>query len=269
MQSPSKITPLIDTHCHLDLCATTASELKNTLSTALSSSVNKIIIPGLHPAQWTKIDHLTQSHRNSLWAAVGLHPWWIEKNSMVSGNYTEDLEKTLNRAITANTIAIGECGLDKVINTPLSIQQLVFETHLRVSKIRQLPLIIHTRKTNQQLLELLKHYQPPVGGVIHAFSGSYDLASAFWSKGFYLGIGGTITYPRAKKTRDAVKRMPLDAIVLETDAPDMPVFGFQGQPNTPSHLPLIAQALAELKSESLETICTQTTANAQKCFDLP
>ncbi|RYZ90248.1 MAG: TatD family deoxyribonuclease, partial [Moraxellaceae bacterium] len=131
-----------------------------------------------------------------------------------------------------------------------------------------MPLIIHCRKAHNELLQQLKHYHFEAGGVIHGFSGSYDMAMQYWSMGFRLGIGGTITYERANKTRQAVKRLPLESLVLETDAPDMPLHGKQGEPNSPVNIIAIAQMLANLRGESLEIIAAQTTLNAQQLFKI-
>ncbi|WP_439135848.1 TatD family hydrolase, partial [Pseudomaricurvus sp.] len=115
----------------------------------------------------------------------------------------------------------------------------------------------------------LSHYQPSAGGVIHGFSGSIEQAQQYWRLGFYLGVGGTITYERAKKTRRAIAGMPLESLLLETDAPDMPLDGFQGQPNTPLRLPRIAQCLAELRKAPLADIQKQTAQNTRTLFSLP
>jgi TatD DNase family protein len=165
-------------------------------------------------------------------------------------------------------VAIGECGLDAAITTSLAIQLPVFEAQLCLATELGLPIIIHCRRSHNELTSLLKRNKLPPGGVIHAFSGSYEMAKQYWDMGFYLGIGGTITYERAHKTREAVKRMPLDALLLESDAPDMPLAGKQGQRNSPEHIPLIAQALAELRGESVQLIAEQTTRNAQTLFKI-
>ncbi|MFT6388683.1 MAG: TatD DNase family protein, partial [Cellvibrionaceae bacterium] len=165
-------------------------------------------------------------------------------------------------------VAVGECGLDALIESGLDKQQAIFEQQIQIACKLELPLIIHVRKTHNETLKLLSHYRPKAGGVIHGFTGSVDLAQRYWSLGFYLGIGGSITYPRANKTRKTVKGMPLESLLLETDAPDMPLSGFQGEPNSPLRLPDIAHALAELRQDTFESICHVTTENSRQLFML-
>ncbi len=119
-----------------------------------------------------------------------------------------------------------------------------------------------------ETLQLLARLKPAGGGVIHGFTGSLDLARQYWALGFYLGVGGSITYPRANKTRQALASMPLESLLLETDAPDMPLNGFQGTPNSPLKIVNIAQALAALRTETIEDIARQTTENAHQLFNL-
>jgi TatD DNase family protein len=138
--------------------------------------------------------------------------------------------------------------------------------HLQIAQETALPLIIHCHKAHNELIVDLKNFNFPAGGVIHAFSGSYEIAMTYWQMGFRLGIGGTITYERAHKTRQTVTRVPLEALLLETDAPDMPLNGNQGERNSPVNIVRIAQTLADLRGETLETIASQTTSNSQTLF---
>ncbi|TQV69909.1 TatD family deoxyribonuclease [Exilibacterium tricleocarpae] len=165
-------------------------------------------------------------------------------------------------------VAVGECGLDRHIETPLALQQIVFEVQVRLACEHRLPLVVHVRGTHQEVLAILRRHRPKRGGVIHGFSGSPELALQYWSLGFCIGVGGTITYARAAKTRRAVAQLPAAALLLETDAPDMPLHGFQGQPNTPLRLPLIARTLAQLRDQPLADIARLTTDNGCRLFDL-
>src|SRR5690606_37745894 len=139
------------------------------------------------------------------------------------------------------------------------IQQQILALHLELAQELKKPLIVHCHKAHNELIAQLKHYQLSAGGVIHAFSGSLEMAQIYRDMGFLLGIGGTITYERAKKTRNAVKHIGLDALVLESDAPDMPLHGRQGQRNSPALIPLIAQALAELQEVPVDEIARATS----------
>ncbi len=228
------------------------------------------MIPGVAPQQWQTAAAIAQQYKNIV-IGVGLHPHWIQKDlaSESISHYLTDIRQQLEQNIhQQNCVAVGECGLDSFIETPLQIQQQVLSVHLQLAQETELPLIIHCRKAHNELFALLQEYDLPDGGVIHAFSGSYELAARYWGMGFRLGIGGTITYDRAQKTRAAVKQLPLEAILLETDAPDMPLSGKQGERNSPVNIIEVAQALADLRGETLATIAAQTTRNAQTLFKI-
>lgn len=254
-----------DSHCHFDFAAFDKDrELVWRECGALG--IAHLIIPGVSAEQWPLAASIAQQHKN-IYLGVGLHPWWVSDDVAADDvvNIRQCLEKNL---IQEKCVAIGECGLDAVIETPMQLQQQVLDIHLQLAQKISLPLIIHCRKAHNELLVQLKSFNLPAGGVIHGFSGSYELAASYWDIGFRLGIGGTITYDRANKTRMAVKKLPLDAILLETDAPDMPLSGKQGERNSPIHIIEIAQALADLRGEPLKKIAAQTTLNSRTLFKI-
>jgi TatD DNase family protein len=148
----------------------------------------------------------------------------------------------------------------------MEYQEKVLREQIRIAKVIKKPLILHHRQSHNELIRILKQEKFDVGGVVHAFSGSYQTAQTYIALGLALGVGGTITYERAVKTRRTIKAVDMAHIVLETDAPDMPVYGFQGEPNTPERLPLIAQALAKLKGISVNEVVQQSTANYHRIF---
>ena len=135
-----------------------------------------------------------------------------------------------------------------------------------MAKQFNLPVNIHSRKTHDQIFTFLKRIPLSKLGVVHGFSGSYDKAKRFVDLGYKIGVGGTITYERANKTRQAIAKLPLDALVLETDSPDMPVFGFQGQPNRPERIVESFKALCTLRNEPAELIKKLTWKNACQIF---
>lgn len=263
-----------DSHCHFDFAAFD-NDRDAIWREANAQGIHYLMIPGVAPNQWGRAANVSQRYTN-IYSGAGLHPYWI-KDSFNENEFSSDgfaawltiFQQQLRAHIhQENCIAIGECGLDAVIETPLQIQQQVLDVHLQLAQETSLPLIIHCRKAHNELLQQLKKYNLPAGGVIHAFSGSYEMAEQYWAKNFRLGIGGAITYERANKTRQAAKRLPLDAIVLETDAPDMPLNGKQGERNSPVNIILVAQTLADLRGESLAIIAAQTTRNAQQLFKI-
>ncbi len=129
-----------------------------------------------------------------------------------------------------------------------------------------LPVILHSRRTHDKLALHLRRHDLPRCGVVHAFAGSLQQAQAFIKLGYAIGVGGTITYDRASKTRHTIAELPLDALLLETDAPDMPLHGFQGEPNRPERARLVWEALCDLRPESPEEIADALWNNSQRVF---
>lgn len=258
-----------DSHCHFDF-ADFDNDRDIIWRECVQQGIRHLIIPGVSPAQWIHSASITNQYEGIYYAA-GLHPWWIKEeiNSPDLNVYLITYKEKLSVQLAqAKCVAIGECGLDAMIDFPMDIQKLIFEAHLQIAQAIQKPLIIHCRKAHNEMLNLLKSYTLPGGGVIHGFSGSVEIAKQYWALGFRLGIGGTITYERANKTREAVRQLPLETILLETDAPDMPLQGKQGERNSPVHLVQIANELASLRGGDLAHIAKQTTLNAQSLFKI-
>ncbi len=164
---------------------------------------------------------------------------------------------------------IGETGVDGHIDTPVTLQQQVFNGHLALAERASLPVIVHHRKSHHLLLECFKQSNYQGSGVIHAFSGSVEIAKGYIERGFYLGIGGTITYERAKKTRETLGYLlehHIDKLLLETDAPDMPMCGRQGEPNEPGYLTDVVDAISELYSVEKSEVIAATTRNYFRLF---
>lgn len=254
---------LIDSHCHFDFDAF-AADRDSVWRQCLEVGVQQLVIPGISVAQWDGLCELVKTE--SRWhAAIGVHPWWSGELEISPG----ELRRAIcERAKSHRFVAVGECGLDAAIDIPMELQREVFRAQLAAACELELPLIVHQRKTHGEILPLLQEFRPPRGGVIHAFSGSEELARQYWALGFYLGIGGTITYERAAKTRHTVASAPLESLLLESDAPDMPLAGRQGQRNSPAYLPLTAQVLAQLRNISIEEVAAQTSRNAELLFAL-
>ncbi|WP_444930537.1 TatD family hydrolase [Microbulbifer sp. SSSA002] len=259
----------IDSHCHFDFEAF-SPDRNRVWQRCISAGIDRIIIPGVCEAQWQTLGALVAGQ--PAWRmAAGIHPWWVEKISPdvhwrenlaeLGARLGESLEKYA-------CVAVGECGLDASIETPLDKQEEILKIQLEIACNQDLPVILHVHRAHNELLRLLKQFRLPRGGVIHAFSGSEQMAQAYWKRGFYLGIGGTITYPRAAKTRRAVANMPLESLLLESDAPDMPLSGQQGMRNSPENLSKIAQALADLRGISVREIADATCRNTEKLFSL-
>lgn len=262
--SKQKVT-LFDSHCHFDFSA--FNEEQATIWQACQQlRIEHLIIPGTSPKQWGRAQHLSEL-LGGVYFSAGIHPWFLSEAP-------QDLPLALAPYLQhQNCIAIGECGLDGSIDTDISMQLAIFKTHLELANKYQLPLIIHAHKAHNSVQQQLKKYAPSKGGVIHAFTGSLELAQSYINLGFKLGIGGSITYPRAQKTRLAAANLPLQSLLLETDAPDMPLHGHQGEANSPERLSDIAQCLYALrrdagKTETLGEIMCQTTDNSRSLFNV-
>lgn len=260
-----------DSHCHFDFEAFDPDR-DQVWQRCKNADVNQLLVPGVAPDQWPLAAKVAREYEG-LCYAVGVHPWWLKDvfdlQQLDSRQFDDMAEELTKAALQENCVAIGECGLDLIHDADSqSVQERVLAMHLKVAQEIELPIVIHSVKAHNPLIRLLKEYPLERGGVIHAFSGSLEMGQEYWDLGFYLGIGGTITYERAHKTRSAVERLPLEALLLETDAPDMPLCGNQGERNSPERLPEIAQVLAELRSQSVEEIASQTTANSRKLFGL-
>lgn len=256
---------MIDSHCHFDFEAFD-EQRESVLSQCVDAGVDGLIIPGVEPEQWFDLVALRDSYGSnlcSLYIAAGVHPWWVELLSISAIELKQQLLDFIGRH---PVVAIGECGLDG--KRPLSVSEQIpfLEVQVEVAVEHQLPLILHGYGAHNELLQILGRYRPEAGGVIHGFSGSRQLAEQYWKLGFYIGVGGTITYERARKTRNAIKELPLEALLLETDAPDMPLSGEQGLDNTPLNLPAIASELAHIKGESVDTVVRQIALNTRQLF---
>ncbi len=253
---------LFDSHCHLDLPELLAEWQQHWLS-AQQVGVKACLVPAVCADAWPQL-LVMASQQPHIKVALGIHAWWVAASNVA------DLERLENLfSENAAVCAVGEIGLDFALDdASFSKQTQFFSAQLALAKRLQKPVILHHRKSQPQLLAELKKQQFSVGGILHAFSGSYAQAKAFIDLGFKLGIGGTISYARSQKTRETIKKLPLSALVIETDAPAMPLSGFQGQINTPSQLALVFQYLTELRSESAELLAEALWQNTCEALQL-
>ncbi len=260
----------IDSHCHFDF-SDFDGEREKVWQESLRRGVVAMVMPGVAVEQWARAKKISKKF-NAIYFSAGIHPWWIAQLCKSSDELEALLpqlrEKHIKMLKSKKCIAVGECGLDKMIKVPAECQYEVFDYQVQLAAEYNKPLIVHSRKAHNEVMHHIDRVSLSRGGVIHAFSGSEALAKQYIDRGFYIGVGGTITYDRAKKTRDAIKSIPLSSIVLETDAPDMPLQGKQGQRNSSEFLPDIAQAIAEIKGETIDVVAQKTTENSCRLFGL-
>lgn len=252
---------LYDTHCHFDFPPFTGDESAS-LALAAASGVQKIIVPAIAEEYFARVVDLALTY-GAVYAALGLHPIVITQHTEQDLNRLEERLKDK----MSKLVAIGEIGLDLYMPQPdLPKQQRFLDAQLALAKQYDLPVILHSRRTHDLLAMRLKKHRLPRTGVVHGFAGSLQQAQAFVALGYCIGVGGTITYARASKTRGVMAALPLNCLVLETDAPDMPLHGWQGQPNRPERAALVFQELCRLRSEPPEEIAQALCRNADTLF---
>jgi len=253
----------VDTHCHFDFPPFTGDEVPS-IERAARAGVDAIIVPAIEAAYFERVLDLARRH-DALYAALGLHPIVIEHHL---DEHLDRLDAVLQTAEN-KLVAIGEIGLDLYRENPqFERQQTILDAQLRLAKHHDLPVILHSRRTHDKLAMHLKRIDLPRRGVVHGFSGSLQQAQRFVELGYHIGVGGTITYPRASKTRDVMARLPLSALLLETDAPDMPLNGFQGQPNRPEQAARVFTTLCELRPEPAAVIADALLENTRTLFGI-
>lgn len=248
----------VDTHCHLD-CPPLFSRLDAVLAAARDCGVTRIICPGVGPEGWETIAGLARI-RESVFPAFGLHP-------MLAGAYRGGLAEKL-AGYAGDAVAIGEIGLDYALtDVPRERQQAAFREQLRVAVENGLPVLIHCRRAFSDIIGILKEENVRrIGGVMHAFSGSYETAMECIKLGLSISVSGTVTYGNAVKPVEIVRKLPLECILLETDSPDMTPEPFRGRDNEPAYLVEVARKVAETKGMSIDEVGLITTRNAEKIF---
>jgi TatD DNase family protein len=258
----------IDTHCHLDDQAF-AADLVEVIQRARSAGVHWMICPGTSAASSQAVVQLAQS-QPGLYAAVGIHPNAAFEASPL------DWEQICRLARQPGVVAIGETGLDRYRDfTPWEVQLEFLHRHVRLAQDLELPVILHCREAEEELLTALHQAadRGPVRGVWHAFSADLEAAYEATELGLYLSFAGSATYTNKKfeLLREAVVCTPDDRLLLETDSPYLvpePLRGKQ-QRNEPAHLLLVAQRVAELREQTMEHLSDITRSNAQRLFGLP
>ncbi len=252
----------IDSHCHLDF-AELADDIGNVLNRARKSGVAGFVVPGVSEPHWSRLLRLCAGHAD-LYPALGLHPCFDHPNLE---NSLRRLERELQNR--SELVAVGEIGLDLFIpDADLDAQLAVLIPQLKLARTYQKPVLLHVRKAHDQVLKQLRQIKSEHAGLVHAFSGSEQQAREYLKLGFRLGIGGAVTYDRATKLRKLVAELPLESFVLETDSPDMPLSGYQGQLNYPERVVQIAAAVARIRQQPLTEIIEVTTSQSMMILSL-
>lgn len=253
---------LIDSHCHLD-DPRFQCHPGRLLAAAQQVGVSDIVLPATTAASWPGIAEIAKNHPG-VHAAYGLHPWFVD-------HHGDEAINRLSRWLEGHpAVAIGECGLD-FSRDNMAAQQQLFAGQIELAQQIGLPLIVHAHRSLDKVIQCLRG-QPGINGVVHRFAGSRQQAEQLIERGFLIGVAAGITYPANKKLRCTMAALPLETLLLESDAPDLPP---QGAPtdnapeiNRPEWLPVTLTALAELLDESPAEIARRTTINSRRLFNI-
>ena len=251
---------MFDTHCHLDV-SEFAPDRAQVLARARQNGVHSQLIPAIDQQHWQGIAALCAGN-HGLYPAYGLHPM------VQSAHRLEHLMALENWLHTNPAVAVGEFGLDYFeADSERGAQKQFFEAQLKIARDFDLPVVLHARRALDEVIAGLRKYGVKKG-VLHSFSGSQQQADNLIKQGLMLGIGGPVSYPRAQRLRGIVKNMPLESLLLETDAPDQPLCGFQGARNEPAQLVRILEVVAELRGIAPAELERATDFNAARVFGI-
>ncbi len=256
---------LIDSHCHLDRLDLTAhnGDLSLALKAANEQDVQRFLCVCVELAAFPKMITIAEKYEQ-VWATLGLHP-------------TEEVadEPTIEQLITLaehpKVIGIGETGLDYYrCEGDTEWQRERFRKHIQVAKTLKKPLIIHSRMAQADTINILKEEQADtIGGIMHCFTESWEMAKAAIDMGFYISFSGIVTFSNAKTLHEVATKVPLASLLIETDSPYLAPVPYRGKPNEPAYVRYVAERLAILKGVDFSTIASHTTENFHRLFNLP
>ncbi len=249
---------MIDTHSHINF-EDYKLNFEEFLSEIKHNEVEKVIIPGVEPSSFNEIISLCNKYE-MIYGTIGVHPSEFQ-------TYNQKVEAIIYRLIeNSKIVAIGEIGLDYHYgNDSKEEQKNILRKQLKIAEETKLPVVIHDREAHEDVFEILQEYK--LSNVIfHCFSGNSNFAKRCIDKGYYIGIGGVVTFKNAKDLKESAKIIPIDRILLETDAPYLAPVPYRGKINTPAYLKYIAKEIANIKEISIEEVKEQTTINAKRIF---
>ncbi|MDJ0738478.1 MAG: TatD family hydrolase [Gammaproteobacteria bacterium] len=252
---------LFDSHCHIDVDAFD-DDRSDVIDAARAAGVAEMLVPAVQRATWPQLLALCGADPQ-LYPALGLHPVYLQSHA------DGDVAALAEQVAATRPVAIGEIGLDwQLRSLDRDRQQRLLDAQLEVAEQTRLPVVLHVRKAHEPMLATLRRYRLN-GGFCHAFNGSLQQASRYLDLGFRLGFGGMLTFERSTHLRTLAAALPLDALVLETDAPDMTGAAHRYQRNSPAYLPEVLETLATLRNDAVDLIARATTDNARQVLRLP
>jgi len=254
------VHPLVDTHCHLD-DGEFDRDRDEVIARAREAGVRRQIVPAIDAASWPKLREVC-ARDEGLHPAYGLHPLLLDRHTDA---HLDELRGWIERE---RPVAVGECGLDYFIEgLDPERQQHYFDGQLKIARDFDLPVIVHARRAVDAVIASIRRVGG-LRGVVHSFSGSEEQARQLWKQGFLLGLGGPVTYDRANRLRRLAASMPLEFLLLETDAPDQPDSGIRGQRNEPARITRVLETIAELRGVDTAEVARATCVNAERLFAL-
>ncbi|MFD1778958.1 TatD family hydrolase [Fredinandcohnia salidurans] len=253
---------LIDTHAHLNAIQY-QEDLEEVIERAQSEGVEIIVVVGFDRETITRAIELADTYE-FIYATVGWHP--VDAIDMTD----EDLKWIEELCSHPKVVALGEMGLDYYWDkSPKDIQKKVFRKQIALAKKVKLPIIIHNREATADIIEILEEEKASeVGGIMHCFTGSVEVAKQCMDMNFYMSFGGPVTFKNAKKPKEVAAEIPLDRLLIETDCPYLTPHPFRGKRNEPSYVKYVAEQIAELKGVTFEEIAQKTSDNAKRFFGI-
>ena len=256
---------IIDSHCHLDILPKEFGSSEQIIATAHEYDVTGMMCIAINPEKWQDIIELTNKHHND-YAAIGIHPCEAKEVKI------SDAE-LLKVASNPKVLAIGEVGLDyfhyDIEKEDILWQQNRFRQMIKIAKQLKKPLVIHTRNSTEDCLRILQEEgAQEVGGIMHCFVESLAVAQKAIKLGFYISFSGILTFKNATEIKEVAKALPLDKILVETDAPYLAPVPFRGKQNQPAYTKFVVEELARLKGLSYQQLAKQTTTNFNRLFNL-
>ncbi len=251
---------MIDTHSHINMLETITPD--EALQNAAANGIEKIIVPAANPADFTGIIELINKY-NNVYGMLGVHP---SDAKDWNDNIIEDIKKL---AENKKIIAIGEIGLDYYWDKSYNnLQKEVFIKQIKLANELNLPIDVHDREAHKDTFDILKEYNKCSKVVMHCFSGSVEFAKECIKEGWYLGIGGVVTFKNAVKMKEVVQAVPLEHILLETDAPYLTPVPHRGKENQPAYVKFVAEEIAKLKQINIDKVIEVTNDNSNTIFKI-
>lgn len=255
------MTYLIDTHSHIDMIDFETTD--EAVEKAKSYGVEKIILPSVDVNTFENVIKIANQYEG-VYCALGIHPSEADKAK------DEDFVKLVELASDKKVVAVGECGLDYYWDKEnIELQKEVFLKQIKIAKELKLPLLVHDREAHKDTFDILdENVSGKIPIIFHCFSGSLEFANECIKKGYYIALGGVVTFKNAKKVHEVAKNIPLERLLLETDAPYLTPEPHRGEPNEPAYVKFVAERIAQIREIPYDEVAEITTANARKIFGI-